>query len=166
MNPHLELPSLKYKESFLAVFDEYPDGKIVDNFSQSKLTGNFEQFLESLKNESEGKNLSEGYVPQTVYWLVDGDRFIGRVGIRHILNDKLLKEGGHIGYSIRPSERKKGYGTLALKLALPKAREIGIEKALLTCNFDNLASKKIIEKNGGILENQIENKLRFWVPTS
>jgi predicted acetyltransferase len=166
MDPILVLPSIKYKDSFLSVFNEYSEGKLIDNFNQAKYDGDFSVFLEKIENEREGKFLEEGKVPQTIYWLVDGDKFIGRVGIRHILNDQLLKEGGHIGYSIRPSERMKGYGSIALHLALPKAKELGIDKALLTCNADNIGSRKIIEKNGGVFENQIENKLRFWVPTS
>ncbi|MBP7805070.1 MAG: GNAT family N-acetyltransferase [Candidatus Pacebacteria bacterium] len=166
MNPILVLPSIKYKDSFLSVFTEYHDGKLIDNFNQAKYSGDFSEFLEKIENEREGKFLEEGKVPQTIYWLVDGDKFIGRVGIRHVLNDQLLKEGGHIGYSIRPSERMKGYGSVALQLALLKAKDLGIDKALLTCNADNIGSRKIIEKNGGVFENQIENKLRFWIATA
>ncbi len=156
INPTLVLPSEEYKESFIEALAEQPEGEKsrLNGDKQGKYDGDFDAFLASLKDAREGKNLPEGYVPQTVYWIVDGNKFIGRVAIRHMLNDHLTILGGHIGYAIRPTERNKGYGSLALKLALPKARELGIEKALVTCAKGNLASKKIIEKNGGIFEDE------------
>ncbi len=173
MNPILVLPSEQYKESFLeAVAEQEPSGpNRLEGEQYEKFNNDFETWLAYNKDEREGRNLPEGWVQQTVYWLVEGDKFIGRVSIRHVLNDHLMIMGGHIGYTIRPSERHKGYGNLALKLALPKAREIGIESALLTCNKENIASRKIIEKNGGVFENEKigadgHTKLRFWVPTS
>ena len=171
MNPTLVLPSEKYKDSFLEALAEQDGGKDsrLDGDRHAKFNGDFDAFLLYLKEAREGKNLPEGYVPQTVYWLVDGNKFIGRVAIRHALNERLILVG-HIGYAIRPSERGKGYGNLALKLALPKAKKLGIEKALITCAKDNIASRKIIEKNGGILEDERvaddgTPMLRFWVPT-
>ncbi|MBP6931325.1 MAG: GNAT family N-acetyltransferase [Candidatus Pacebacteria bacterium] len=136
---------------------------------QTKFDGDFDSFISSVKDAKEGKNLPENYVPQTVYWIVENDKFIGRVSVRHILNDHLLLSG-HIGYAVRPSERGKGYGSIALKLALHKAKELGIEKALVTCADGNIASRKIIEKNGGILEDERlagdgTNMLRFWITT-
>lgn len=98
----------------------------------------------------------------------NGAGFIGKVNIRHRLNKNLLKAGGHIGYTIRPSERRKGYGTLILRLALPKAKALGIKKALITCYEDNIGSRKIIEANGGVLEdtattNEGVVKRRYWI---
>ena len=98
-----------------------------------------------------------------------GGEFIGRVSIRHALTEHLLAVGGLIGYDIRPSKRGQGYGNKILELALPKAKELGISRVLITCDVTNAASRKIIEKNGGILENQVPNpetgvdKLRYWV---
>ena len=174
MEPNLVLPSALYKDSFLEALAEYPKGKeeeAKDELWAFSLTDDFDSFIQNFKNEREGKFLPEDKVPQTVYWLVEGTTFIGRISIRHVLNDHLLQYAGHIGYGIRPSERGKGYGNLMLKLALPKARELGIEKALLVCSKSNVVSRKIIEKNGGVFENEIENKqgilkLRFWVPTA
>ena len=80
-----------------------------------------------------------------------------------------MKEGGNIGYGIIPSKRGLGYGTKALKLTLEKAKELGLKKVLLTCNSTNIGSKKVIEANGGLLENEIlgeegkPNKLRYWI---
>ena len=107
--------------------------------------------------------------PATTYWLVDNGEYIGGVSIRHELNEHLKNIGGHIGYDIRPSKRQQGYGTNVLALALPKAKELGISRVLVTCNVTNTASRKIIEKNGGVLENQVPDpetgidKLRFWI---
>ncbi len=165
----LVLPSEKYKESFLNVFNEYTGDEIKDHFNLSKFDPDFSKFLENLKNEREGKYLKEGYVPQTIYWLVKGDRFIGRVGIRHKLTEKLKIVGGHLGYAIRPSERGKGYGSLALTLGLPKAKELGLDSVLITCKSTNIASKKIIEKHGGVFEGltpfEDADMLRYWVKT-
>ena len=173
MEPELVLPSLKYKNSFLEALAEQDDGPAnrLEGEKYEKFQNYFEAFLVYKKDEREGKNLPEGWVQQTTYWLVAGEKFIGKADIRHVLNEHLMTMGGHIGYAIRPSERHKGYGSLALKLALPKAREIGIEKALLTCNKTNEASRRIIEKNGGVFENEVFGedgniKLRFWVPTA
>ncbi len=170
MTVELVLPSEKYKDSFLSIFDEYADRILIDNFNQSKYEGDFSLFLEKIKNEREGRFLEEGKVPQTIYWLIDGNKFIGRVGIRHVLNDELRKIGGHIGYAIRPSERGKGYGTIALRLALPKAKEIGIDSALITCKSTNIGSKKIIEKNGGVFDGITKTDegetLRYWIKTT
>ncbi len=173
INPTLVFPTEKYKESFIEALTEQNDDKLnrLNGDKQTKFTGDFDAFLSSIKDAREGKNLPQGYVPQTVYWLVSGNKFIGRVSIRHTLNHHLLMLGGHIGYAIRPTERKKGYGSLALRLALQKAEELGIEKALVACTKDNIASRKIIEKNGGIKEDERITDdgitmLRFWVPTN
>ena len=119
--------------------------------------------------EGETKSPS-GYVPSTTYFALDEERniFVGAVNIRHYLNDRLLKDGGHIGDGIRPSERKKGYATEMIKLALPICKELGIDKVLMVCNKDNIGSKKSIIKNGGILENEIvdDNGIieeRYWI---
>lgn len=95
--------------------------------------------------------------------------FLSVSRLRHKLTKTLLKEGGHIGFDVPPSKRGNGYGTILLSLTLEKAKEKGINKVLLTCDKDNIASKRVIEKNGGILENIITSErtgkevLRFWI---
>ena len=90
------------------------------------------------------------------YFLVSEDKtIIGAINIRHYLNDYLLNFGGHIGYGIRPSQRKKGYASLMLSLALPIAKKLGINTALITCDRNNIGSAKTIMKNGGVLENEV-----------
>ena len=162
-------PSATYKDSYLAAMKEFrAEGKKMDTDIDGP-DDKFAMFVEHLNGRAEGKYLKLGYVPESVFWLVEDDTFIGQTRIRHTLNEHLLQLGGHIGYSIRPSVRKKGNGTQILKLALKKAKELGIERALLTCDETNIASRRIIEKNGGALENTMLNpetgidKLRFWI---
>ncbi|NMB96285.1 MAG: GNAT family N-acetyltransferase [Clostridiaceae bacterium] len=110
-------------------------------------------------------------VKETELWLIESNECIGTVRIRHELNNNLVNIGGHIGYGIRPSRRGRGYGKIILKLALDECKKMGILKVLITCSPDNIASKKIIEYNGGLLENEIYAKLdgktrrtlRYWI---
>jgi predicted acetyltransferase len=108
---------------------------------------------------------AEGRVPATTLWWVDGDEYLGRLTIRHRLTPHLLNVGGHIGYDVRPSARRRGHATAMLAVALPMACELGINPALITCDEDNIASRKVIEANGGVLEDNRDGKLRFWAPT-
>ncbi|UOQ86625.1 GNAT family N-acetyltransferase [Gracilibacillus salinarum] len=113
-------------------------------------------------------NIPQNWVPDTTYWLVDEANVIGVVNIRHYLNDFLLESGGHIGYGIRPSERRKGYATIMLQLALKKAKELGIKETLVTCDAENVASKKVILRNGGkAADDYVDNDgniiHRFWI---
>ena len=110
-----------------------------------------------------------GWVTGTYLWMVEGepeDRVVGRISLRHALTPWLLEVGGHIGYAVRPSARRRGYATRALALMLPVAAAHGIDPALVTCDDTNLASRKVIEANGGVLEDNRNGKLRFWIPTT
>ena len=162
-------PSTVYRMSYLEAVREFQEeGEFMDVDIEGP-EDDFEVFVTRLNERPLGKHLKPGYVPETLLWLVDKGTYIGQARIRHALTNHLLQIGGHIGYSIRPSMRKKGYGTEILKLASIEAKKLGIERALLTCNETNIASRKIIEKNGGILENKVPNpdggpdKLRFWI---
>jgi predicted acetyltransferase len=106
-----------------------------------------------------------GFVPDTELWWVEGNEFLGRVGIRHRLTPALLEIGGHIGYDVRPSARRRGHATAMLRKARIVAHGLGIERALVTCDVDNVGSRAVIERNGGVLEDERAGKLRFWVPT-
>lgn len=162
-------PSIDLKDSFLSALSEYSDKRISLDEGARDPGADFNAFIQELKDESLGINLKPGRVPQTTYWITDKDGYAGRISIRHQLNDHLLKTGGNIGYGVIPSKRGNGYAGKALELILPKARGLGLKKVLLTCDSTNTASRKIIEKNGGVLENEIpgENgepsKLRFWI---
>ncbi|MBL7141442.1 MAG: GNAT family N-acetyltransferase [Planctomycetes bacterium] len=117
-----------------------------------------------------GRNLPPGYVPASTYWLVrDGRDVVARSSLRHRLTAHLLHEGGHIGYSVRPAERGKGYGTAVCRLTIERARALGLGRVLITCDADNPASARIIEKCGGVYENEVRSratgkmKRRYWV---
>lgn len=121
-------------------------------------------------NHLEIKNKTEDRVPDSVFFLLDEerDRLLGAVNIRHSLNDWLLKEAGHIGDGIRPSERRKGYATEMVRLALIECNKLGIERVLMVCDKDNIGSAKSIIKNGGVLENEFVNSegkivQRYWI---
>jgi predicted acetyltransferase len=103
-----------------------------------------------------------GHVPATTMWWADGQEYLGRLTIRHRLTPSLLAVGGHIGYDVRPSARRRGHATAMLAAALPVARELGIDPVLITCDEDNIGSRKVIEANGGVLEDVRAGKLRFW----
>ena len=109
---------------------------------------------------------SIGNVPSTHLWWLDGDRFLGRLQLRHRLTTFLRESGGHIGYHVIPPARRQGHGTAMLAAALPVAAELGLDCVLITCDRGNLGSRRIIEANGGLLQDQRGGKLRFWVPTS
>ena len=129
----------------------------------------FAYYLEHL----EVKDEKEGWVPDSVFFLLDEDRsrLLGAVNIRHYLNEHLLKEGGHIGDGIRPSERRKGYATEMVRLALIECKKLGIDRVLMTCDKENIGSAKSIIKNGGVLENEFINEdgdieQRYWIGLS
>ena len=103
--------------------------------------------------------------PRVGCW-VDGENYLGRIAVRHHLNDFLADVGGHIGYDVRPSRRREGHATAMLRAVLPHAHALGIDSALVTCNTDNVGSIRVIEAAGGVFEDQRGTKLRYWVPTS
>lgn len=127
-------------------------------------------YLKFLDKNARGISLPPNRVPQTKYWLVQEDKtFLGDSNLRHGLNPALTLEGGHIGYSIRPYQRRMGYGTEILRLTLEKAQALGLQRLLVTCDVDNIPSTRIIRRNGGLLENEAisENSgkpiYRFWI---
>src|SRR5262249_33820726 len=107
-----------------------------------------------------------GWVPGTTLWYVDSDEYVGTLQIRHTLTPELRRIGGHIGYEVRPSARRRGHATRMLALSLPIAHELGIDPALVTCDVTNTASRKVIETNGGQLESEDAQKRRYWVATA
>ena len=150
----LIVPNEKYLRSYKEAYDEYVEHGISTYlFTDPSSCDIFEKF-DNYRNE---RNLKPDRVGSDYYWLVDDERslFIGETNIRHRLNDALLHNGGHIGYGVRFSEWNRGYGTKLLAMALEKAKEMHISQVLVTCNDDNLASARVIEKNGFILEDKV-----------
>jgi len=129
----------------------------------------FEDLIVRLSKNSRGEELPEGHVPSSMlYGFVDNE-IIGRVSIRHDLNDHLRKRGGHIGYSVAPKFRKLGYATEMVKQTLPYCKKIGLNEILITCAVNNIPSWKIIENIGGSLKEEVwddvDNEMikKYWV---
>jgi predicted acetyltransferase len=177
----LSLPTARVRCSFLAAMDEFcAEGRggaedhtmIGDEIREfgrawSATPDGFTSYVRWLLAQTrEDSPRPNGYVPSTTMWWVDESDFLGRIAVRHRLTPGLFEVGGHIGYDVRPTARRRGHATAMLRAALPVARDLGITSALLTCDVDNIASRTVIERNGGVLEDQRGDKLRFWVPTS
>lgn len=170
----LVLPSKDDKKSALLMLDEI---KAVDAGLPWQYSGlanleeatSYEDWVKEKANEKNGIDLRDGYVPCTTLFLkrMSDNKVCGSISIRHELNDFLFNFGGHIGYSVTPSERGKGYGKLQLKMALEIAKDLGIEKCLITADETNTLSNKTIISEGGVLENTVmwnnEPLNRYWI---
>ncbi len=175
-NPSIELvkPNLLDKQSFLKGLHEFVEAS--DKYAWINMgeavpldlpERDFAAFVsELLKRETQAP---EGLVAATVYWAKSENEVVGRISIRHELNDFLRREGGHIGYIVHPAWRKKGIATEMLRQILYTETALSIGKLLLTCDEENIASEKTILKNGGSFESTIEvdqgkpKKKRFWI---
>lgn len=162
-------PHPDYKKSYLEGLQEFHDEGRMLKFDLPSVNSDFERFLRHLSLQKDRSKLAPYQVPQSTFWLIDNNEFVGFLNLRHELNEALKRIGGHIGYAIRPTKRGHGYGKEQLRLGLQKAREQGLKRVLITCDENNIASQKVIEANGGILENTIEvegalsKKLRYWI---
>ena len=161
----LVTPCVRYRTSYLEALPEYhAEGRYLDRSAAT-----FTAFVKRLVDGADAGNTPPGLVPQTTYWLVDRETYLGRLAIRHWLTEALLQSAGHIGYEIRPSMRGRGLGTRQLALGLEKARDLGLAQVLLTCYDDNTRSIRVIEANGGVRDvdhlipgtNQVER--RYWI---
>lgn len=158
----------KYKEQLFEMMDEWSNSgeKIIPYAIRKADYHKFDLYKEIIEVKEETKNS----VPDSTYFALDIERniFVGAVNIRHYLNNQLLKNGGHIGDGVRPSERRKGYATEMIRLALEECKKIGIDRVLMVCYKDNIGSRKSIINNGGVLENEIpaeDGKIdqRYWI---
>ena len=185
--PSLVSPSVAYRDSFLAGAAEFlAEGRFDSTYARSlgydsdALADHFPQFVRDLKGLADATGSFSRY-PDRVLWLVHDGEYIGQTSIRpELTTPYLLTYGGHIGYSIRPSRRCRGYGKAILGLTLVASRELGLRRVLVTCDSDNVGSRKIIEHNGGQFESamampsqafraegrkptQLVEKLRYWI---
>ncbi len=162
-------PSIEYKQQVLEYKNEFLEsGEDLAGTSYLKEYYSYEEWMKFVSdNQEEGTKHTE--VTASVFLAIreEDNKLVGIINIRHTLNEYLYNYGGHIGYSVRKTERRKGYAKGMLKFALKECRKLGIEKALLTCDADNIASAKTIKSCGGILENEVANdeKLvqRYWI---
>jgi predicted acetyltransferase len=167
--PVLELvePSRKWKPAFLAMASDWREH---DADRYGRALDDFEGYLAANARYLHPDGPPPGCVPGTELWLVESRaRIVACVRLRFRLNAALEVEGGHVGYDVPPSMRRRGYGTAALRSVLPEARRRGLQRLLLTVDSDNVASIKVIENNGGVLSGEAMSPIsgkpirRYWL---
>ncbi len=161
----------QYKEAYTESLKQIELGNIKKH-SMMFMNPDEKDIVQYFKNSRDQSKLPSNYVPSYDFFAVDDDKFIGIIHIRIRLTDNLLKYGGHIGYGVNPKYWRMGYGKEILKLGIEQYKDIIEEdRILLTCDDDNIGSYKIIEYNGGILENKVTNEdkgerfltRRYWI---
>lgn len=178
----LEPPSMARHQEWLELASHFPPGgfhgsavgrRTVEELSDA---GAFQVWLDHLADQDRGV-VREGQVPATAWWVVeregsggtsglglgDAGRLVGVIHLRHRLNDFLLREGGHIGYAVHPAHRGHGVASAALGLVLDECRVRGIDPVLVTTDDDNVASSRVVQKAGGVLEDVRDGKRRYWI---
>ena len=168
----LQIPSLAYKTQIKNYKDEFPyNPNGIEGSSQLVIAKSIEDWLDQVEKNRHWATVQEGWMPAEQYIAVDTktNTVVGMLNFRKELNDYLLNYIGHIGYSITPSKRRQGLGTIMLKLALKEAKNFGLDKVLITCTDDNIASAGVIENNGGVLEDKrvdpgdMKLTRRYWI---
>ncbi|MEJ3659177.1 GNAT family N-acetyltransferase [Actinomycetes bacterium KLBMP 9759] len=175
--PTLVLPTVAVRESFVAAMAEFraegrggPDDHSMIGRDLRESAGTwdtdegFARYVASVIAETDRP--PNGWVPSTSWWWVEGTEYLGRIAVRHELTDALRESGGHIGYDVRASARRRGHATAMLRAVLPLARELGVRPAaLLTTDVTNIGSRAVIEACGGTLQDDRGGVCRYWVPT-
>ncbi len=163
-------PTMEMKLAYMDFAEEWKSNhEHITPYSARLLKNTYEDWVLDMESRENPETCPSNFVSAHTYFLLDGEQegIIGAINIRHCLNEYLFNFGGHIGYGVRPSQRRKGYGSKILALGLVKARALGISEILVTCNKENIGSAKIIQNNGGILENEMmeENTIvqRYWI---
>lgn len=165
-------PSEIYAEQICEYRQEFLDTNCsMDGCGPLRKCENPITYISECKKYTAPETLPKGFVTATQFFYVrkTDNRLVGMIQVRHYFNDYLAEYGGHIGYSIRPSERRKGYATSMLNAVLPYCREIGLDKILITCIDGNIGSEKTIRNNGGVYESAVYeagenfNLKRFWI---
>ena len=155
----------EYRQEFLDVGDS------MDGTGPLRRTSNPEEYIQICLDHEDPLKVPSHLVPATQFFFVrkSDNKLVGMIQVRHHFNDYLEKYAGYIGYSVRPSERRKGYAKEMLRMVLPFCREIGIDKVLITCIDGNIGSEKTILANGGVYETTVceptekEYLKRFWI---
>jgi len=150
----LTTPSLIYKESYTEALRELLAESPNPEHIKSEIN-NLENSIKHKEDTSQGKNLASGEVPRSEFWLIDNDRYIGKIQIRHKPSGRIPEAASHIYYEIRPTERDKKYGLEILRLGLTEAKKLGMHEVIITCSKDNTPSQKIITQNGGQFTEEI-----------
>ncbi|WHX42412.1 GNAT family N-acetyltransferase [Mesobacillus sp. AQ2] len=167
---HLIKPTEDLESEYLEFYHEWKDsGEDMIPWVIARDPADFPSMVQFLLDNEKGVNIPKGWVKDSTYWLVnDNKKVLGVVNIRHGLTEKLFNIGGHIGYGIRPSERRQGYATKILAYSLEKTKELGIEKVLVVCDAVNIGSARTIINNGGVEDVSFTEEdgnvvRRFWI---
>ncbi|MFG3303502.1 GNAT family N-acetyltransferase [Micromonospora chersina] len=172
--PELITPTTRLHRSWLAARDEWgrsvhQDGAGLRPTDDVDSPAGFADWVGRLRDGEDESRLPEGMVPALYWWIVEGDEVLGAISLRLRLNDFLRNAGGHIGYGVRPSARRRGVATFALGAALAEAARRGIDPVLVTCDDGNAASARTIERHGGVLDDVRDTELgrlrRYWIRT-
>jgi predicted acetyltransferase len=173
--PELIAPTSRLYDAWLDSRDDWgrgvhQDGAGLRPGDDVETAEGFAAWVRKLLRESDPAfPVADDWVHCTYWWIVEGDTVLGAISLRHELNDFLLRGGGHIGYGVRPSARRRGVAALALGEVLRYAKTLGLEQVLVTCNVVNNASRRTIEHHGGVLEDirdtEIGRVRRYWVNT-
>jgi len=165
----------------LVRYDEVSEEKYIDYISEWETLNekvipsaarregrSFSEMMIKWREDETDIPVSKGFVPATLYFLTnESGRILGGIHFRHYLNERLRQDGGHIGYGVRKSERRKGYAREMLNLLLKKIKQLKIDKVMLSCDDDNIGSAKTIESCNGIMQDKVvfENELtrRYWI---
>ena len=146
-------PTVEYEQSYRRYIEELGSAERYP-FTLDFEFHDFEALVVRLKNCSLGIGIPNGWVPHTTFWLVEDDEIIGVSSLRHHMTEKLKLLGGHVGFGVRPSAQGRGVAQELLKRTLAHAGELGMSEVLVICLKDNIASSRVIEVNGGILESE------------
>ena len=165
-------PTSEYASQIVEYRQEFLDaGDSMDGTGPLRRTSNPEKYIQICLDHEDPLKVPSHLVPATQFFFIrkSDNKLVGMIQVRHRFNDYLEKYAGHIGYSVRPSERRKGYAKEMLRMVLPFCREIGIDKVMITCIDGNIGSEKTILANGGVYEstihkpNENEDLKRFWI---
>lgn len=167
---YLVTPSIEHENEYREMILEWENEKERIYPGAIRPKGlSYTEWLKKLETYKTAETCPPNFVPSDTYFLVNKyNRILGAISIRHYLNDELFKFGGHIGYGVRPSERRKGYAKAMLKMALEKCKDMNISKVLVTCNKGNIGSARTIMANGGVFENELVEDngnvvQRYWI---
>lgn len=158
-----EMQILDYKNEYLQSGDRFHGTAGLDRFQD------LNEWFSRLEMNSKEETVREGWVPSYTFLAIriSDNKIIGMIDIRHRLTESLLQFSGHIGFSVRKSERQKGYAKEMLRMALGVCKDINIDRVLVTCYKENIASANTILSNGGYLENEVVEgdhlTQRYWI---
>ncbi len=163
-------PTPKYKESYLQLVNAAKqDGDIHEMGNAYRENESFDAMINRLQDRARGKNIANRDVPSSMKWMIENNEVVGTIDLRHILNQNYFERLGHVAYYVHPMKRNKGYASEALHLAIAWYQKRPVNKILITCYSDNIASAKVILNNGGIFEKSVPDSRsskminRYWI---